>query len=169
MGIAAKLRNLFVFSCYTGLSYADVQHLQKSDIVRGYDGKLWIDRQRIKTGNEFNVPLLDIPLAILEKYADTSSKDRLLDIPSNQKVNDYLKELAAMCGIEKPLTFHVARHTFATTVTLENGVALETVQKMLGHKTIRTTQIYAKMTKRRIGADMSNLANVLGQGARAAQ
>ncbi len=164
-----KVRDLFVFSCYTGLSYADVQHLQKSDIVRGFDGKLWIDRQRIKTGNEFNVPLLDIPLAILEKYADTSSKDRLLDIPSNQKVNDYLKELAAMCGIEKPLTFHVARHTFATTVTLENGVALETVQKMLGHKTIRTTQIYAKMTKRRIGADMSNLANVLGQGVRAAQ
>jgi site-specific recombinase XerD len=156
-----KVRDLFVFSCYTGLSYTDVQHLQKADIVQGNDGKLWIDRQRVKTGNEFNVPLLDIPLAILEKYADHSSRDRLLDIPSNQKVNDYLKELAAMCGIEKPLTFHIARHTFATTVTLENGVALETVQKMLGHKTIRTTQIYARMTKRRIGADMSTLATKL--------
>jgi integrase len=98
-----------VFSCYTGLSYTDVQHLQKADIVQGNDGKLWIDRQRVKTGYEFNVPLLDIPLAILEKYADHSSRDRLLDIPSNQKVNDYLKELAAMCGIEKPLTFHIAR------------------------------------------------------------
>ncbi len=108
-----KVRDIFVFSCYTGLSYADVQHLQKSDIVRGFDGKLWIDRQRIKTGNEFNVPLLDIPLAILDRYADTSSKDRLLDIPSNQKVNDYLKELAAMCGIEKPLTYHVARHSIS--------------------------------------------------------
>jgi integrase len=106
-----KVRDLFVFSCYTGLSYTDVQHLQKADIVQGNDGKLWIDRQRVKTGNEFNVPLLDIPLAILEKYADTSAKDRLLDIPSNQKVNDYLKELAAMCGIEKPLTFHIARHS----------------------------------------------------------
>jgi integrase len=84
-----KVRDLFVFSCYTGLSYTDVQHLQKADIVQGNDGKLWIDRQRVKTGNEFNVPLLDIPLAILEKYADTSSRDRLLDIPANQKVNDY--------------------------------------------------------------------------------
>ena len=93
-----------------------------------------------------------------------SSKGRLLKIPANQKVNDYLKEIAAMCGIEKPLTFHIARHTFATTVTLENGVPLETVQKMLGHKTIRTTQIYAKMTKRRIGNDMSLLANVLENG-----
>jgi site-specific recombinase XerD len=157
----SKVRDLFIFSCYTGLSYADVQNLQKSDIVRGYDGKLWIDRQRVKTGNEFNVPLLDIPLAILEKYADHSSKERLLDIPSNQKVNDYLKEIAAVCGIDKPVTFHLARHTFSTTVTLENGVALETVQKMLGHKTIRTTQIYAKMTKRRIGADMSSLAEKL--------
>lgn len=159
----ASIRDIFVFSCYTGLSYIDVKELQKADIIE-HDGKLWIDRNRIKTGNVFNVPLLDIPLAILEKYADMSSKGRLLTIPANQKVNDYLKEIAAMCGIEKPLTFHIARHTFATTVTLENGVPLETVQKMLGHKTIRTTQIYAKMTKRRIGNDMSLLANVLENG-----
>lgn len=159
----ASIRDIFVFSCYTGLSYIDVKELQKADIIE-HDGKLWIDRNRIKTGNEFNVPLLDIPLAILDKYADMSSKGRLLKIPANQKVNDYLKEIAAMCGIEKPLTFHIARHTFATTVTLENGVPLETVQKMLGHKTIRTTQIYAKMTKRRIGNDMSLLANVLENG-----
>ena len=105
-----KVRDIFVFSCYTGLSYTDVYHLEKVDLVKGNDGRLWIDRERIKTGNEFNVPLLDIPLAILEKYADHTSKDRLLDIPSNQKVNDYLKEIAAMCGIEKPLTFHTARH-----------------------------------------------------------
>ena len=165
-----QVRDLFIFSCYTGLSYTDVQHLEKGDIVRDNAGKLWIDRERLKTGNEFNVPLLDIPLAILEKHADYSSKDRLLDIPSNQKVNDYLKEIAALCGIEKPVTFHLARHTFATTVTLENGVALETVQKMLGHKTIRTTQIYAKMTKHRIGTDMSALASKLGdESLRAAQ
>jgi site-specific recombinase XerD len=162
-----KIRDIFIFSCYTGLAYADVKDLKKSDLVQ-YEGKLWIDGNRIKTGIEFDVPLLDIPLAILEKYADHSSKGRLLDIPSNQKVNDYLKEIAAVCGIEKPLTYHIARHTFATTVTLENGVALETVQKMLGHKSIRTTQIYAKMTKRRISTDMANLANVLGQGARLA-
>ena len=156
-----KVRDIFVFSCYTGLSYTDVYHLEKVDLVKGNDGRLWIDRERIKTGNEFNVPLLDVPLAILEKYADHTSKNKLLDIPSNQKVNDYLKEIAAVCGIDKPLTFHIARHTFATTVTLENGVPLETVQKMLGHKTIRTTQIYAKMTKRRIGTDMQTLANKL--------
>lgn len=165
-----KVRDLFIFSCYTGLSYTDVYHLEKADLVRDTDGKLWIDRERMKTGNEFNVPLLDVPLAILEKHADHSSKGRLLDIPSNQKVNDYLKEIAAMCGIDKPLTFHIARHTFATTVTLENGVALETVQKMLGHKTIRTTQIYARMTKKRIGTDMAALADKLGDHSlRAAQ
>jgi len=165
-----KVRDIFVFSCWTGLSYTDVHSLKKADLVKGNDGRLWIDRERNKTGNEFNVPLLDIPLAILDKHADHSSKDRLLDIPSNQKVNDYLKEIAAICGIEKPLTFHIARHTFATTVTLENGVALETVQKMLGHKTIRTTQIYAKMTKHRIGTDMSALASKLGEESlRAAQ
>ena len=157
----SKVRDIFVFSCYTGLSYTDVYHLEKADLVKDNGGRLWIDRERIKTGNEFNVPLLDVPLAILEKYADHTSKNKLLDIPSNQKVNDYLKEIAAVCGIDKPLTFHIARHTFATTVTLENGVPLETVQKMLGHKTIRTTQIYAKMTKRRIGTDMQTLANKL--------
>ncbi|GAB0481636.1 site-specific integrase [Alistipes indistinctus] len=160
----AKVRDLFVFSCYTGLSFTDVDSLKKADIVKGNDGQLWIDRERNKTGNEFNVPLLEVPLAILEKYADHSTKDRLLDIPSNQKVNDYLKEIADVCGIEKKLTFHIARHTFATTVTLENGVALETVQKMLGHKTIRTTQIYAKMTKHRIGTDMAALAGKLENG-----
>ncbi len=162
-----KIRDLFIFSCFTGLAYADVKDLKKSDLVQ-YEGKTWIDGSRIKTGIEFDVPLLDIPMEILNKYADHSSRGRLLDIPSNQKVNDYLKEIAAVCGIEKPLTYHVARHTFATTITLENGVALETVQKMLGHKSIRTTQIYAKMTKRRIGADMANLANILGQGTRVA-
>lgn len=161
----AKVRDIFVFSCYTGLSYTDVRGLKKSEVIKGNDGRTWIDTRRDKTKVAVYVPLLDIPLAILDKHADVTSKDRLLDIPSNQKVNDYLKEIAAVCGIEKPLTFHIARHTFSTTVTLENGVPLETVQKMLGHKNIRTTQIYAKMTKRRIGADMSILAQILGQGA----
>lgn len=159
-----KIRDIFIFSCYTGLSYTDVRGLTKSDIVKGNDGRMWIDTERDKTGVDVHVPLLDIPMAILDKHADISSKERLLDIPSNQKVNDYLKELAAMCEIEKPLTFHIARHTFATTVTLENGVPLETVQKMLGHKNIRTTQIYAKMTKKRIGSEMTKLAGILENG-----
>lgn len=159
-----RVKDIFVFSCFTGLAYTDVRGLKKSEVVMGNDGRLWIDTRRDKTKVAVYVPLLDIPRAILEKYADQTSHDRLLSIPANQKVNDYLKEIAAICGIDKNLTFHVARHTFATTVTLENGVALETVQKMLGHKNIRTTQVYAKMTKRRIGMEMESLAGVLDKG-----
>ena len=159
-----RVKDIFVFSCFTGLAYTDVRGLKKSEVVMGNDGRLWIDTRRDKTKVAVYVPLLDIPRAILERYADTTSHDRLLSSPANQKVNDYLKEIAAICGIDKNLTFHVARHTFATTVTLENGVALETVQKMLGHKNIRTTQVYAKMTKRRIGMEMENLADVLDKG-----
>lgn len=159
-----RVKDIFVFSCFTGLAYTDVRGLKKSEVVMGNDGRLWIDTRRDKTKVAVYVPLLDIPRAILERYADTTSHDRLLSIPANQKVNDYLKEIAAICGIDKNLTFHVGRHTFATTVTLENGVALETVQKMLGHKNIRTTQVYAKMTKRRIGMEMENLADVLDKG-----
>lgn len=159
-----RVKDIFVFSCFTGLAYTDVRGLKKSEVVMGNDGRLWIDTRRDKTKVAVYVPLLDIPRAILEKYADQTSHDRLLSIPANQKVNDYLKEIAAICGIDKNLTFHIARHTFATTVTLENGVALETVQKMLGHKNIRTTQIYAKMTKRRIGMEMESLAGVLDKG-----
>ena len=159
-----RVKDIFVFSCFTGLAYTDVRGLKKSEVVMGNDGRLWIDTRRDKTKVAVYVPLLDIPRAILEKYADQTSYDRLLSIPANQKVNDYLKEIAAICGIDKNLTFHCARHTFATTVTLENGVALETVQKMLGHKNIRTTQVYAKMTKRRIGMEMESLAGVLDKG-----
>lgn len=113
---------IFVLCCFTGLSYIDVKELKKSEVVTGNDGKPWIDTSRIKTGVDVNVPLLDIPLAILEKHADKSSKDRLLDIPANQKVNDYLKEIAAMCGIEKNLTFHLAWHIyFANGVTDRNS------------------------------------------------
>lgn len=159
-----RVKDIFVFSCLTGLAYTDVRGLKKSEVVMGNDGRLWIDTRRDKTKVAVYVPLLDIPRAILEKYADQTSHDRLLSIPANQKVNDYLKEIAAICGIDKNLTFHLARHTFATTVTLENGVALETVQKMLGHKNIRTTQVYAKMTKRRISMEMESLAGVLDKG-----
>lgn len=159
-----RVKDIFVFSCFTGLAYTDVRGLKKSEVIMGNDGRLWIDTRRDKTKVAVYVPLLDIPRAILEKYADQTSHDRLLSIPANQKVNDYLKEIAAICGIDKNLTFHIARHTFATTVTLENGVALETVQKMLGHKNIRTTQVYAKMTKRRIGMEMESLAGVLDKG-----
>ena len=163
-----KVRDLFVFSCYCGLAYVDMKELLETDIVRGDDGRLWIDTQRIKTGAQVNVPLLKIPLGIIQKYSGAGRNGKLFDIPSNQKVNDYLKEIAAICGIDKRVTFHLARHTFSTTVTLSNGVPLETVSKMLGHKNIRTTQIYARITKTRISDDMNALARRLDGGKRAA-
>ena len=159
------VRDIFIFSCYTGISYIDLKELRKCDLAVAEDGRLWIDTERIKTGVRVNVPLLDIPLAILNKYADHSTRDRLLDIPSNQKVNDYLKEIAALCSIDKEITFHLARHTFATTVTLTNGVPIETVSKMLGHTNIRTTQIYARIITQKIGDDMNALAGRLNSGA----
>ncbi len=160
-----KVRDLFVFSCFCGLCYIDLKELLETDIVRGDDGHLWIDTTRIKTGAQVNVRLLDVPLAIIKKHGGQTKDGRLFKIPSNQKVNDYLKEIAALCGIEKNVTFHLSRHTFATTVTLSNGVPLETVSKMLGHRNIRTTQIYARITTSKISADMDALARRLGQTA----
>lgn len=105
-----RVKDIFVFSCFTGLAYTDVRGLKKSEVIMGNDGRLWIDTRRDKTKVAVYVPLLDILRAILEKYADQTSHDRLLSIPANQKVNDYLKEIAAICGIDKNLTFHTARH-----------------------------------------------------------
>lgn len=163
-----KVRDLFVFSCFCGLAYIDVKELMETDIVQGDDGHLWIDTRRIKTGAQVNVRLLNVPLSIIKKYSGQGCNGKIFDIPSNQKVNDYLKEIAAICGIDKRVTHHLARHTFATTVTLSNGVPLETVSKMLGHKTIRTTQIYARITKNRISDDMDALARKLDGGTRLA-
>jgi site-specific recombinase XerD len=162
-----RVRDLFVFSCFCGLAYVDVKELSATDIVRGDDGNLWIDTRRIKTGAQVNVPLLKVPLAIIQKYSGVGRNGKLFNVPSNQKVNDYLKEIAAICGIDKRVTYHLARHTFSTTVTLSNGVPLETVSKMLGHKNIRTTQIYARMTKDRISNDMNALARILDGGQQA--
>jgi integrase len=99
------------FSCFCGLAYVDVKELLESDIVRDDDGKLWIDTRHIKTGAQVIVPLLKVPLAIIQKYTGTGRGGKLFDIPSNQKVNDYLKEIAAICGIDKRVTFHVVRHS----------------------------------------------------------
>ena len=155
-----EVRDIFVFSCYTGYAYADVLKLTPDHILTGINGKKWIMTQRIKTETRSNVPLLPPALAILAKYAqdpECLAKERLLPVKSNQKMNAYLKEVADMCGITKPLTFHIARHTFATTVTLTNGVPIETVSSMLGHKNLRTTQIYAKVVEHKVGEDMDRL------------
>lgn len=156
-----QVRDLFLFSCYTGLSYVDVKELKASDIRISFDGKPWIMTHRHKTDTPVNVPLLKIPQAILQKYEGQLPKGQLLPVLSNQKLNSYLKEIADLCGINKNITFHLARHTFATTTTLAKGVPIETVSKMLGHTNIETTQIYARITNEKIRKDMEVLAGKL--------
>ena len=155
------IRDLFLFSCYTGLAYIDLKHLSADMLRRWPDGNLWIDTKRQKTDVPVHVRLLDIPLRLIEKYDGTAKGGLLFPVPSNQKVNSYLKEIASVCGIDKDLTFHMARHTFATTVTLANGVPIETVSKMLGHTNIQTTQIYARVIDTKINNDMEVLAGKL--------
>lgn len=152
-----QVRDIFLFSCYTGLAYADVKKLTKSEIVIGIDGGKWIYTHRKKTDSASHIPLLPVSQSIIDKYsADPQciNSERLLPVLSNQKMNSYLKEIADLCGIEKDFTFHTARHTFATTVTLTNGVPIESVSKMLGHKDLKTTQHYAKILDRKVSDDM---------------
>lgn len=155
------VKDMFLFSVYTGLAYIDVRQLTENNVEDREDGSIWIVTTRQKTNNPVTVPLLTIPAQIVNKYKGQTKDGRLLPIPSNQKTNDYLKEIAAVCGIDKTLTFHLARHTFATTITLENGVPIETVSKMLGHNSLKTTQIYARTTVSKISADMGVLAQKL--------
>ena len=156
-----RMRDIFLFCCYTGLSYIDVKTLTTDNLVRKNDGKLWIVTKRTKTEVPVNVPLLEIPLRLIKKYEPLRKGNLVFPVYSNQKSNDYLKEIAALCGINKDVTFHVARHTFATTVTLENCVPVESVSKMLGHTNIQTTQIYARITERKINQDMDVLSKKL--------
>lgn len=158
------VRDIFIFSCYTGLAYIDIHNLTKSHISTGIDGNLWIMTHRQKTHTASNIPLLPIAEEILGKYENhplTADSERLLPMYTNQKVNEYLKTIAETCGIIKKLTFHVARHTFATTVTLGNNVSMESVSKMLGHKSIKTTQHYAKILDKRVSEDMTSLKTIL--------
>ncbi|MDC6385817.1 site-specific integrase [Flagellimonas taeanensis] len=151
-----RARDVFLFCCFTGLSYADVKKLTEDDIVMDIKGQHWIKTERKKTKTKSSVPLLPIPIAIMEKYAasHTQKTGYILPVVSNQKLNDYLKDIAEICGIKKKVTFHLSRHTFATTVTLANGVPIESVSKMLGHTNIKTTQIYAKVVDRKLAEDM---------------
>jgi integrase len=158
----ALVRDIFLFSCFTGLAYIDVKNLTKSHISIGIDGEKWIFTHRQKTESASKIPILPITQMIIDKYKnhpECINKDKLLPILTNQKMNAYLKEIADICEIEKDLTFHIARHTFATTVTLTNGVPIESVSKMLGHKNLRTTQHYAKVLDRKVSEDMEVLRN----------
>jgi len=157
-------RDLFVFSCFTGLSYSEVMSLTEQNIGVGIDGDYWIMTTRKKTNQAVRVPLLPKALEIMAKYKDhprAATSGTVFPNLSNQKVNAYLKEIADLCEIQKNLTFHLARHTFATTITLTNGVPIETVSKMLGHTSIRTTQIYAKVIEKKVSEDMNELKSKL--------
>lgn len=154
-----KTRDVFIFSCYTGLSYSDIKSLKEKNIVRGIDGKYWIYTQRTKNDQPVKIPLLMKAKEILERYntKEFNYENNLLPVFSNQKVNIYIKEVASLLGINKKLSFHSARHTFATTVTLSNGVPIETVSKLLGHSKLSTTQTYARVIEQKISTDMENL------------
>jgi site-specific recombinase XerD len=154
------VKDIYIFSCYTGLAYIDVKNLTPDNISIGIDGNKWIFTHRQKTDTASKIPLLPIPEMVLEKYKNhpkCKNENTLLPILTNQKMNSYLKEIADVCGINKELTFHTARHTFATTVTLSNGVPIESVSKMLGHTNITTTQHYAKILDKKVSNDMGNL------------
>ncbi|OQP65848.1 hypothetical protein A3860_14740 [Niastella vici] len=160
----AEVRDVFIFSCYTGFAYQDVYNLTSDNIVTGIDGEKWIATDRRKTGTPERVPLLPIALEIVEKYRThlwCRSKNRLLPVNTNQCYNGYLKEIAELCGIKKYLTTHMARHTFATTILLEQDVPIETVSQLLGHRSIRTTQIYAKVSQKKVSQNMKMLKEKL--------
>ena len=160
IGRLSLVRDIFIFSCFTGLAYIDVKQLTTDHIGIGIDGNKWIFKNRQKTDSSSKIPLLPIPEQILSKYASHPkclNEECVLPVSSNQKMNAYLKEIADICGIQKELTFHIARHTFATSVTLANGVPIESVSKMLGHMSIRSTQHYAKIVDKRVSNDMAIL------------
>ena len=165
----ARIRDLFVFSIFTGLAYADVKGLTTDNLQTMFDGNLWIITRRKKTNTESRIRLLDIPKRIIEKYADQRLDNHVFYMPCNCHCNDILREIGKQCGIKNKLTFHLARHTFATTITLSQGMPIETVSCLLGHTNIKTTQIYAKITNEKISRDMSALTERLGDKYRLAE
>ncbi|GHT75591.1 tyrosine recombinase [Bacteroidia bacterium] len=155
-----EARNVFIFCCFTGLPHIDVFNLTYAQIQQSFDGKMWIKGKRQKTKTEFQVPLLEIPQMIMSKYKNLLPDNKVLPVPQRQVYNILLKKIAQKCGITKNITSHLARHTFAT-LALTKGVALESVSKMLGHTSIKTTQIYARVTDEKVGKDMAMLAGKL--------
>ncbi|CAM4033514.1 site-specific integrase [Flavobacterium sinopsychrotolerans] len=155
-----QVRDIFIFCCFTGLAYIDVQQLRSDHLGIGIDGNKWIFKNRQKTDTRSKIPLLPIAEDLIHKYSNHPKcidEDRILPVLSNQKMNSYLKEIGDVCGIQKEITFHMARHSFATSITLTNGVPIESVSKMLGHKNLRTTQHYAKVLDRKVSDDMNLL------------
>ncbi|RZK63797.1 MAG: site-specific integrase, partial [Pedobacter sp.] len=162
--VQAIVRDMFIFSCYTGLAYSDITALSACHVTTDNEGGIWLVMQRKKTltTNErsFHVLVLPIALALIQKYKispDSINRETVFPCPSNQYTNRSLKIIAQKAGVYKKLTFHVARHTFATTVTLEKGISIESVSHMLGHSSIRTTQIYSKVKQKKVASEMKYL------------
>ncbi|MCH5335780.1 MAG: site-specific integrase [Alistipes sp.] len=154
------VRDLFLFSCFTGLSYIDIRNM-RFDNIRTLDGELWIDISRRKTGTSVSVRLFDVPQLILARYSSAARSGTVFAVPSNGWCNSCLRRIMLTAGIERRITFHSARHTFATSITLSQGVAIESISKLLGHKNIRTTQIYAEVTRSRLRNEMNLLSKRL--------
>ena len=159
-----KVRDAFLFAIYTGLAYIDVYNLKKEHIIKDITDQLWIDTTRTKTKIKLKIPILPKAERILNNYGLSEKEvgEKLLPVMSSQKLNDYLKDLATLAKINKILTFHVARHTFATTITLNNGMPIETVSKLLGHTNLRTTQIYSRVLDQKIKNDFQSLLIKIG-------
>ena len=154
------VRDIFLFSAFTGLSCVDIKELRAGNLQKLFDGNWWIVTRRHKTRVESNVRLLDVPLRLIEKYRDAAPDSRLFPVHSNNCCNEHLHALGRRCGFHTHLTFHVGRHTFAT-LALNRGMPIETLSRILGHTNIRTTQIYARITNKKISQDMAVLAEGL--------
>ncbi len=152
------VRDLFLFSAFTGIAFSDVRNLTQRNLIQSESGEWWIHSKRQKTKVEFKVPLLDLPMKIIKKYRGQGEGDHLFRMLSSVKTNIHLKHIAKMCGIEKTLTYHMSRHSYASLITLSQGVPMETVSKMLGHSSIKSTHIYAKISNEKIDKDMALLA-----------
>ena len=156
------VRDVFLFSAFTGLSYVDIKELRTGNLRKLFDGNWWVVTRRHKTRVDSNVRLLDVPLRLIEKYKDQAQDGHLFPVPSNNCCNEHLHELERRCGFRTHLTFHVGRHTFAT-LALNRGMPIETLSRILGHTNIRTTQIYARITNQKISQDMAVLAEGLSE------
>ena len=152
-------RDMFLFSVFTGICYCDMRNLTEKNVVRDYEGNLWIETRRQKTGTPENVRLLDIAVKIMEKYRGMAPEGKLFPMLTKESMNIHLKKMAVQCGIDRNLSFHMARHSFASQICLSQGVPIETVSKAMGHRNISTTQRYAKVTNEKVDRDVTALSH----------
>ncbi len=151
------VRDMFLFSVFTGISFSDIRNLTYSNLIQAEDGVWWIHSKRKKTGTEFHVPLLELPLQIIEKYRGLNKDGKMFVMLSCSKTNGNLKKIAQICGIKRNITYHQGRHSYASLITLSQGVPMETVSRMLGHRDLRATRIYAQVSNEKINTDMRKL------------